>query len=417
MLLRYRSCLALLAVALTVSCDDPISAGGGEDRAAYLDVLIGDGQSGGRSSALPQNVVVLVTDSVGLGVPGVTVRFLVTSGGGSVAPTEAVSDSNGVAQTSWTLGSALGTQTMTARVARSDGPLLVSVTATALEVTRVTVSGAPYGLAVNASGLIYATQLAAGTVAVSTVTGKRVTATIPVGAAPTGVTFNPAGTEAYVTNQYSGSVSVISAASNSVVATIPVPYDPFVVGFSTTGADAFVATNVGMVYRINTATRTVTDSVFTGSGSNGLAVSPDGAMLYVSAFMAGAVYEVALASFTVARTFTTGGAPQGMAVAGDGSELYVANESGALEVWNIAAGTHTTSVAIAPRPFGLALSPDGTKLYVSQGTGGTVVVIERLTRSVVDLIETAGDPRRLGLSADGQTLVIANQYGWIDFVP
>jgi hypothetical protein len=37
--------------------------------------------------------------------------------------------------------------------------------------------------------------------------------------------------------------------------------------------------------------------------------------------------------------------------------------------------------------------------------------------AAVDLIETSGDPRRLGLSADGQTLVIANQYGWIDVVP
>ncbi|OGU04444.1 MAG: hypothetical protein A2085_09095 [Gemmatimonadetes bacterium GWC2_71_10] len=417
MLLRYRLPFALLAAALVAACDDPVSAGGAADAAAYLTVVIGDGQSGGRSSPLPQNVLVLVTDSVGLGVPGVTVRFLVTSGGGSVVPAEAVSDSNGLAETTWTLGSSLGTQTMSARVARSDGPLLVSVTATALELTRVTVTGAPYGLSVNANGLIYATQLVAGTVAVATVTGKRVTATIPVGAAPTGVTFNPAGSEAYVTNQYSGSVSVISAASNTVVATIPVPYDPFVVGFSTTGADAFVATNVGMVYRINTATRAVTDSVFTGSGSNGLAASPNGSQLYVSAFDAGAVYEVALATFTIARTFTTGGAPQGMAVAADGSELYVANETGNLEVWNIAAGTRTTSVTIGPRPFGLALSPDGTKLYVSQGTGGTVTVIERQTRGVVDLIETSGDPRRLGLSTDGQTLVIANQYGWIDFVP
>lgn len=416
MLLRYRVPLALLAAAVLASCDDPVATGGA-DGAAFLGVVVGDAQTGGRSSALPQNIVVLVTDSVGAGLAGVTVRFLVTSGGGSVAPAEAVSDTNGLAETSWTLGPALGMQTMTARVAGSGGPLLATVTATALEVTRVALAGAPYGLAVSASGLVYATQLAAGSVAVATVAGKRVIATIPVGSAPTGVAFNPAGTEAYVTNQYSGSVSVIHAASNAVAATINVPYDPFVVGFSTSGADAFVATNVGMVYRINTTTRAVTDSVFTGSGSNGLAVGPDGSKLYVSAFMAGAVYEVALATFTVARTFNTGGAPQGMVVAADGSELYVANESGAVEVWNIAAGTRTTSVGVAPRPFGLALSPDGTKLYVSQGTGGAVTVIERQTRAVVDLIETSGDPRRLGLSADGQILVIANQYGWIDFVP
>lgn len=96
-----------------------------------------------------------------------------------MTPSEAVSDSSGLAATTWTLGATLGTQTMTARVATVAGLELETVTATALPVTGLAASGSPYGLAVNANGLVYATLLTAGRVAVSSTTSKQLTTTIP----------------------------------------------------------------------------------------------------------------------------------------------------------------------------------------------------------------------------------------------
>src|SRR5262245_52580026 len=67
---------------------------------------------------------------------------------------------------------------------------------------------------------------------------NTVVATVPVGAEPTEVAVNGAGTRAYVTNfayDGPGSVSVIDTASNSVMATISVGRTPFGVSVNPAG--------------------------------------------------------------------------------------------------------------------------------------------------------------------------------------
>jgi YVTN family beta-propeller protein len=311
----------------------------------------------------------------------------------------------------------VATQSVSVTVVRPGRSTLAhSVAATLFAPTRVYVAGGPYGMSVAASGLVYATRLYDGAVAVGSVSSKTVTGAINVGVAPTGVTINPAGTEAYVTNQLSSNLGVIDVATSTQVATIPLGWDPFVVAFSGNGATAYVATNQGMVYSISTATRAKTDSVMTGNGSNGLAIAPNGQRVYVSAFAAGRIYEIDLASFDVLRTFITNfGIPQGIVVSQDGTELYVADQNGAVQVWNLAAGTRTTSIPVANGGFGLAASPNGATLYATSMTGW-VSQVDRATRTVTRAFYVGGDPRRIGVSADGLTLAVANLNGWIDFI-
>lgn len=68
----------------------------------------GDEQSGGVGSPLPSPLRVLVKDRRGAPVPGATVTFQVTAGGGSVAPAAAVSGPDGFATAVWTLGTEVG---------------------------------------------------------------------------------------------------------------------------------------------------------------------------------------------------------------------------------------------------------------------------------------------------------------------
>jgi hypothetical protein len=65
----------------------------------------GDNQTAPVGTALPNPLVVQVKDASGNPQSGVTVNFAVTSGGGSVSPTSAVTGSNGQASTVLTLGS------------------------------------------------------------------------------------------------------------------------------------------------------------------------------------------------------------------------------------------------------------------------------------------------------------------------
>lgn len=105
---------------------------------AQLLILGGDAQTGtlGASLALPLRVE--VRDAYGNPVAGATVNFSSVSGGGSLTPPVAVTDSLGRAQTAWTLGATLGAQQVDAALAAAPA-VTVSFTATAE-------SGAPAAL-------------------------------------------------------------------------------------------------------------------------------------------------------------------------------------------------------------------------------------------------------------------------------
>lgn len=65
----------------------------------------GDNQSGIVDTTLPNNLVVQVNDSSGTPQSGVPINFAVSGGGGSVSPTSTVTNANGQASTTLTLGS------------------------------------------------------------------------------------------------------------------------------------------------------------------------------------------------------------------------------------------------------------------------------------------------------------------------
>jgi len=87
----------------------------------------GDNQVGLRNTALANPLTVKVVSAGGLGIPGQTVTFTVTSGGGSIAGSPAVTDANGFASSgSWTMGSTFGIFNVVAQT----GSLQTTFTAT-----------------------------------------------------------------------------------------------------------------------------------------------------------------------------------------------------------------------------------------------------------------------------------------------
>ena len=78
--------------------------------------ISGDNQSGRPGARLANPFVVEVVDENDDPVSGTTVTFAVTAGGGSVSPTSATTNNSGRAQTTLTLGDAIGDNTVSARV-------------------------------------------------------------------------------------------------------------------------------------------------------------------------------------------------------------------------------------------------------------------------------------------------------------
>jgi hypothetical protein len=170
----------------------------------------GDGQAATVNTPVAVPPVVRVRDQYGNRIPGVSVTFTVTGGGGSVVPTAPVAtDANGRARvTSWTLGTGAGTNTLQASVTA-----LTPVTFTATGVAQTNVSPTQSSVTA-ATGTI--TACSSGCVAGST--ASTITVTVrdgfsnPIGGAA--VTLSSTGT-----NNTLSPVSGMTSAGGTFTAT------------------------------------------------------------------------------------------------------------------------------------------------------------------------------------------------------
>ncbi len=98
---------------------------------ASISKVSGDGQSASVGSVLANPLVVQLRSSTNAPVSGATVNFAVTSGGGAVLPTSAVTDVNGNASTNLTVGPTAGTNTVSVTAA-GFGSVFFNATGTAI---------------------------------------------------------------------------------------------------------------------------------------------------------------------------------------------------------------------------------------------------------------------------------------------
>ncbi len=177
----------MLSVLLPSACDNDVTT---PTFGLSLSVVSGDGQSGIVGQALASPVVIRATDAKGHPQKNLQVSFVVTSGGGSASPASARTDQNGLAKTSWTLGTSVAQAQ--GLEARAGSALLGTFTATPL-------AGPPAQLAVQAGdgqSAVHDTPVSvAPTVAVrdqygNVVPGASVTFTVTAGGGS--VTGSPA---------------------------------------------------------------------------------------------------------------------------------------------------------------------------------------------------------------------------------
>jgi protocatechuate 3,4-dioxygenase beta subunit len=140
--------VALLLAAVTSCGGDSSSGPPRQKSAAEVEIVSGNGQRGAVGTELAQPLVVKVVDANGGPVAGQVVNFVVTSGGGHVFAGSGASNSSGIVQERWTLGTSIAQpQRLEARaVDNNTGAPIVfgTFTATAL-------AGAPHDVVV-ASG-------------------------------------------------------------------------------------------------------------------------------------------------------------------------------------------------------------------------------------------------------------------------
>jgi hypothetical protein len=109
----------------------------------------GDAQTGPVAQPLPTPLAVLVTDSTGAGVPGVTVRWTTAQGSGSVSAGSSTTDASGLATVTWTLGDVVGAMSASAAVTGLP-PVTFQATASAGSAAKLVFSAQPSGVTAGA---------------------------------------------------------------------------------------------------------------------------------------------------------------------------------------------------------------------------------------------------------------------------
>ena len=306
---------------------------------------------------------------------------------------------------------AVGRQSVSVAVA----PPSIRVTSTVAQRRRVTVAGAPYGIALRGADLAYVTLSHGAAVGCLDPRSGRITGAIPVGCTPTCVAFDPSGLRAYVTVQFCDEIAVIDAVAHVQIQKIPVPGNPFPVVVAPSGRALFVTTNTDRLLAISTQNGRAIGSVALPATSHHLALHPAGDRLYIATRTAGSVLEVDANRLKVLRTFALGGWPQGLAVSPDGSMLYVANEQHELDVVQVSSGKRVARVEAERAAVALAVSPDHRLLYTGHPREGQVGIVDLPSLTVRGRLVTGGRPGQIAF--DGSRAVITNEAGWIDFLP
>jgi len=137
---------------------------------------------------------------------------------------------------------------------------------------------------------------------------------------------------------------------------------------------------LGGISVIDIATNTVTTTIMLGvvaGGPAGVAITPDGRLVYVPLFdrsvVSGVVRVIDTATNSVTTTVTLsgrGGGPSGVAITPDGRHAYVGTEQevnqdqGIVSVIDVGSETVIARIPVNPFPSGIAITPNGRHAYV-----------------------------------------------------
>jgi uncharacterized protein (TIGR03437 family) len=220
---------------------------------------------------------------------------------------------------------------------------------------------------------------------------------------------------AYVANFGSGNVSVIDTSTNKVIATVMVGSQPQGIAVTPDGASVYVANCGGDVFVIDTATNKVAKKFLAGACPTAVAITPDGTRAYVTLDNASSVAVIDTSSNTVMTKIPVGTSPAGIAITPDGTHVYVTNvgamaTGSSVSVIDTSSNTVVATVALGNvGSVGVAITPDGTRAYVTNVVPGSVSVIDTSSNTVADTLSVAnvGDtPVGVAITPDGAHLYV-----------
>jgi YVTN family beta-propeller protein len=218
--------------------------------------------------------------------------------------------------------------------------------------------GIPRAVAISGDGkLAYVTILDLGNVAVIDTASNSIVATIPVGKTPETIALTPNGRFAYVTNTGDGTISVIDTLRRAVTNTIFTDSAPWGITFSRDGSQAYVPLldfgnfHIGGPHPenalavIDTATQTLASKLPLVTGE-AIAASPVRDEIYLTEGNFGVYVISTETNQVVARIdLNTTDELKGVAVSPDGERIYV-TAHGSIDIGHVDPPNPTVPAAV-----------------------------------------------------------------------
>jgi len=267
---------------------------------------------------------------------------------------------------------------------------------------------------------------------------------------PYTVTINPAGTKAYVTNSNSTTVTIIDIASNNVIGVINGFDGPSGMAIDPSGNIAYVnnyggpegveSGNGTTVSVVNLNTNTIIDEITVGLAPAALAITPNGAFVYVINYVDGnpgngLVSVIQTSNNKVIKYIRGFSGPFAIAITPNGKYAYITNFGSnnfnpigtTVSVVDLNLNAITATIDLGIQPSGIAITPDDRFAYVtnyntlyshpSNFTGltpgqGTINIIDIATNKVIPPIIAIGQsPHGITISPNGKFAYTANYTG------
>jgi YVTN family beta-propeller protein len=120
---------------------------------------------------------------------------------------------------------------------------------------------------------------------------------------------------------------------------------------------------------IHSATNTAGPAIAVGTSPSGVAISPDGATVYVTNYFSRSVTRIDTTTNTAGRAIAVGSTPVEVAFTPHGKTAYVTNRgSGSVTPINTATNTASRAIATGGSPSGIAVTPDQPPLAAFSAT-------------------------------------------------
>jgi YVTN family beta-propeller protein len=269
-------------------------------------------------------------------------------------------------------------------------------------------------VAVRSDGARAYVALRSGKVVAIDTASRQVAATIMTDGTPAALALTPSGTRGYAMDLTAQSLFALDTKKDQVLKRIPVgirsrPILTPAVAVAGDGRRAYVTNATASddhLLVVDTATNAIVKDQFLPIHPVGVAVSPDGAQVYVAgcklSCINGTLLVIDAATTTIASQIALAAAPSGMALAPDGSRVYLANGRDATVAIVYLRTQTVENVPVGTQPLGIAVGPRGRFVYVASFGDSRLDVLDTQTGRISATVSVASPPRAIAISPDGR---------------